>query len=83
MKMNFAQATSIIGLLILLAACHQKPGIVTPEQVGLSGDTLELATQKMHEYVDRGKLAGVATLIMKKGEVVHRDRYGFANIEDQ
>jgi len=75
--------TAVLAVLVLLASCDQNRGTITPEKVGLSSDTLELAVLKMQEYVDSGKLAGIATLIMKNGKMVHQERYGFADIENQ
>ena len=37
----------------------------------------------MQELVDSGKYAGIYTLVMKDGEVVHQKQYGFADIENQ
>ena len=51
--------------------------------MGLSGDTLELAIQKMQQLVDSSKYAGITTLILKDGKLVHQEQYGFADIEKQ
>ncbi len=75
--------TSTIGLLVLLASCGQNTGTATPDAVGLSSDTLKVAVQKMQEYVDSGKLAGISTLVMINGKVVHQERFGFADIVNQ
>ena len=83
MKKHYKLFIPFAALLILLASCGQTTLSSTPEKVGLSSDTLELASQKMQEYIDNGKLAGIATLVMKDGKIVHRERFGFANIEEQ
>ena len=83
MKKHYKLLIPFATLLILLASCGQTTLSSTPEKVGLSSDTLELASQKMQEYIDQGKLAGIATLVMKDGKIVHRERFGFANIEEQ
>jgi len=83
MKKHYKLFIPFAALLILLASCGQTTLSSTPEKVGLSSDTLELASQKMQEYIDNGKLAGIATLVMKDGKVIHRERFGFANIEEQ
>ena len=72
-----------LTLLILIASCGQGSLTTTPEKVGLSSDTLALAAQKMQEYIDNGKLAGIATLVMKDGKIIHRENYGFSNIEKE
>lgn len=50
---------------------------------GLSPDTMQLATARMQEYVDSGKLAGISALIYKNGEIVYSENFGFADIEQQ
>ncbi len=35
----------------------------------------------MHAYVDAGKLPGVQTLVSRRGELVHHDRYGLTDVE--
>jgi len=36
----------------------------------------------LHRYVDQGKIPGVQTLVSRRGQLVHRDCYGFRDIED-
>jgi hypothetical protein len=67
MKKHFKLFIPLVALLVLIASCGQGSLNTTPEKVGLSSDTLALATQKMQEYIDNGKLAGIATLVMKDG----------------
>ena len=37
----------------------------------------------LHGYVDRQLIPGVQTLVWRRGELVHRDRYGFVDVEEQ
>ena len=83
MKKHFKLFIPLAALLVLIASGGQGSLTTTPETVGLSSDTLALAAQKMQEYIDNGKLAGIATLVMKDGKIVHREEFGFANIEEQ
>ena len=55
----------ITTFMILLASCGQSSLNTNPEKVGLSSDTLVLAGQKMQEFIDNGKWAGISTLVMK------------------
>ena len=80
---NYTIKSLCAGLIVLAISCNQTNRIVSPEKVGLSGDTLQLASMKMKEYVDEGKIAGISTLIMKNGELVQRENYGFADIENK
>jgi len=72
----------LVAFLILVASCGENT-TATPEQVGLSSDTLALASEKMQEYIDSGKLAGITTLILKDGKIIHREEYGYADLEEQ
>jgi len=83
MKKHFKLFIPLTALLVLIVSCGPGSLTSTPEKVGLSSDTLALAAQKMQEYIDNGKLAGIATLVMKDGKIVHRENFGYANIEEQ
>ena len=66
------------GILFLVSSCETK--IVTPQSVGLSEDSLKIATQRLHNYVDDGKLSGTFVRIIKEGKVVYNDQYGLIDI---
>jgi CubicO group peptidase (beta-lactamase class C family) len=66
------------GILLLVSSCQTQ--IATPESVGLSGDSLKIATQRLHKYVDEGKLPGTFVRIIKDGKVVYNDQYGLIDI---
>ena len=48
----------------------------TPESVGMSSDRLGRIAPVLQQYVDSGELAGVVSMIARKGEVVHFEEYG-------
>lgn len=52
-----------------------------PEDLGLSSERLRRVDAAMHAYVDKGKLPGVQTLVSRRGQLVHHDCYGFADVE--
>lgn len=54
-----------------------------PEKAGLSKERLQRLNSIMHEFVDKGKLAGVQTAILRNGEIGHYDTYGFADIDNK
>lgn len=54
--------------------------LVTPEEVGFSHDRLARINTKMQSYVDAQKLAGISSLIARRGKVVHFNHVGMANI---
>lgn len=49
--------------------------------LGVSTERLAHVDATMHAYVDKGKLPGVQTLISRRGELVHHDCYGLADVE--
>src|SRR3546814_11501545 len=55
----------------------------SPEDLGFDGERLGRADAVMRAYVDTGKLAGVQWVLSRRGEVVHRDLYGFTDIESE
>lgn len=68
-------------VLLFLASCNNPVSTVTPEDVGLSTEKLELAGAKMQGYIDDAKLAGISALVYKNGEIVYRENVGFADID--
>ncbi len=83
MNTIFKSKSLFLGFLILLVSCNQNFKIVAPKSVGLASDKLEIAENKMQEYIDDGKLAGISTLVMKNGKIVQRANFGFADIQNQ
>jgi CubicO group peptidase (beta-lactamase class C family) len=62
-------------------ACNPAQKVVSPESVGLNGDSLKLAETLMQKYVDEGKLAGISTMVIKNGQMVERANFGYADLE--
>jgi CubicO group peptidase (beta-lactamase class C family) len=52
-----------------------------PESVGMSSARLGRLDAVMHGWVDSGRIAGVVTLVARRGKVVHLDAYGMADVE--
>jgi CubicO group peptidase (beta-lactamase class C family) len=55
--------------------------IVTPEQVGLSVARLEHLRTVAQDYVDQARLAGLMTLVARRGKVAHFECYGIMDVE--
>ena len=53
-----------------------------PEDVGMSAERLERITAMTQRYVDEKKLAGVATLVARRGKIVHFEAVGQRGAED-
>jgi len=83
MKKHLYLLSALAILLFLIVSCGPGSLSSSPEKVGLSSDTLALATQKMQEFVDSGKWAGITTLVMKDDKIVYRERFGYANMEEE
>jgi len=57
------------------------PRLVRAEDVGLISSRLEAIPKFMQTYLDSGKLAGVSTLVARRGEIVHFDCIGVRDKE--
>ena len=58
-----------------------KNEIVTPEEIGMSSQRLGLIKPAMQAYVDQKKIAGLSTMIARKGEVAYFEQVGQMDIE--
>ena len=52
-----------------------------PESVGMCSDRLSRIAPVMQSYIDERGVAGVSTLVSRRGQVVHAERFGFADRE--
>ena len=55
--------------------------LVAPEQVGLSAARLDRVRKWMHQWVDSGRLAGMVTVVMRKGQLAFAETVGKADLE--
>jgi len=53
-----------------------KQELTAPEEVGMSSKRLERIRPIMQGYVDQKKIAGLSTMIARKGKVVHFEQVG-------
>ena len=77
--MTLAMAAACIGTG---AAVAEDLPTGAPESAGMSSERLDRLDDVMHGWVDDGHIAGVVTLIARRGRVVHLDAYGMADIEN-
>ncbi len=77
-------------MLALLLACSSAVQAadrdlarVAPEEVGLSSEGLNELSQAMNKAVDDGNLAGVITMVARKGKIAHYEAYGYQDLENQ
>ena len=74
----------MIRLLLALSASSllAAPPVVTDAQrTGLDPGRLAKIPQRMQEFVDAGRVAGVVTLVARHGEVAALDAVGYTDIE--
>ena len=80
----------VSNLLILLAAgiltapppvLAQPVAAAAPDTVGISSTRLGRLAPTMQQYVDAGRAAGVVTIVMRQGKVVHLEAVGKRDIE--
>ena len=55
--------------------------VAAPESVGMSAPRLERLKAVMQDYVDKGRIAGIVTVITRGGKLVHFETYGKMDVE--
>ena len=76
MKVMKLSVAALAGAAIILSAPAAGDDVVA----GMSRERLERLDDHFHAYVDAGEIAGVVTYISRRGEIVHQDAYGLADI---
>jgi len=69
----------LVALCLLLSvstAPAQLAPTAAPESVGLSGDRLAQLSERMQPYVEDDKVAGLMTMVYRRGEIAHYETYG-------
>jgi CubicO group peptidase (beta-lactamase class C family) len=51
-----------------------------PEDVGMSSERLARIGPAMQRHIDAGEIAGVVTLVARRGRIVHFEAYGYSDI---
>jgi CubicO group peptidase (beta-lactamase class C family) len=55
--------------------------VTSPEAVGMNSDRLARITPVMESYVTERGVAGISTMVSRRGEVVHAEQFGFQDKE--
>ena len=78
-------AVIVISLFALLQtqAAERDLSTALPESVGINSTALEAFTEGMHAEVDNGQLAGIVTMVSRHGKLVHKDSYGYQDLENK
>lgn len=66
--------------LLLAAATVPVEADSSAVLAGMSSERLKRLDEHFHRYVDDGLISGVVTYIVRRGQVVHQDAYGVADI---
>ena len=77
---------ALVGSLAIIAAAW--PGATLagsiptgkPEDVGMSSERLARIGPAMQRHIDAGEIAGVVTLVARRGQIVHFEAYGYSDI---
>jgi CubicO group peptidase (beta-lactamase class C family) len=59
---------------------EKEPAIQTDQELNYASKRLSRINQVMQKYIDRGDIPGSITLVMQKGQVIHREAQGFMDI---
>ncbi len=54
-----------------------------PKEFGFSAERLERINTTMGRYVDQNMIAGIITLVARRGSVVHLEKVGWQNVESR
>ena len=78
---------NVIRTLLLLSLCVTSAAVTAaelrtarPESVGMSSDRLERIRPIMQAYIDDNQLAGITTMIARRGKIVHHETVGKLNL---
>lgn len=71
----------VLALLLPVGVFAVELPETRPEQVGLSAEKLDEMSAHFQAYVDEGRLAGLTTLVARKGKVAHFKTYGVLDTE--
>ena len=53
-----------------------------PEDVGMSSERLARIGPAMQRHIDAGEIAGVVTLVARRGRIVHFEAHGYADMRN-
>src|SRR5690242_19532265 len=52
---------------------------ISPEELGFAPERLARIDAAMQRYVDQKKIAGIVTLVARRGQIAHHATYGMAD----
>ena len=79
MRLDLIRRSALSVVLVLsltVSALAQGQPTATPESLGMSGERLQRLSTAMKQAVDEGQVAGLVTLVMRKGKIAHFQSFG-------
>lgn len=70
------------GLIFLLEYGYGQLTSSSPEAVGMSTERLARITKLSQEYVDSSRVAGIVTMVTRKGKIVYFESFGKRGMDD-
>ena len=71
----------LVALLASAPLLAQELPRVAPETVGMSSERLDRLTAALEQYVEEGRLAGAAAIVLRDGNVVYDEAVGYRDRE--
>ena len=69
------------ALSFSFVAAQSSLPMVTPEEVGFSSEQLDKIESYFQGRVDRGEIAGIVTLVARKGKIAHLSAVGYQDVD--
>lgn len=70
---------TVLAFSVFSVAQADNLSYADPESVGMSSAALERIAPLLQSYVDSGELVGVVSMVSRKGEIVHFEKFGNLN----
>ncbi|MEX0942276.1 MAG: serine hydrolase domain-containing protein [Pseudomonadales bacterium] len=71
----------VLSILVWGSASAADLDRTKPSRVGMSAERLERIKPVMQQYIDEGKLAGITTVVARKGKIVQFETVGKLNLD--
>lgn len=81
-KFFFLFAFTLLVTVLGAPAAASSVLMTTPESVGMSSERLRRINAHLSRYIDEGKLSGIVSLVSRHGKVVHFEKFGKRDVED-
>ena len=80
-RLRRLSVASVCLLALLPAIASAQAPAATPASVGVSLERLNRLSSTLQQYVDQRRAAGIVTIVLRQGKVVHFEAFGSRDIE--